>query len=257
MNAAPSQLDLDNMRDAAAGVRYRSALENIADWRNVNISGEHELGLRDIIQSMIDSAVAALESPRSAGNASAWRVWWVSLNTSRSELFEDHDKATDKARETGGCVIPLYASQPSPAATVETKHKPDMCPTCGINRDSPFPCEHPRSSSTTEGAAIEFEYTNWEGRKGIRQAIPLSIRFGKSEWHGVPQWLMLAYDIDKRAEREYAMADMQFEDGFLPGIDLAPNEPQQPEHLAPGGFCRYCGLQGGHSRMCQMAKHHG
>lgn len=47
----------------AAGVRYSGALENIADWRNVNISGEHELGLRDIIRSMIDSAVDALDSP--------------------------------------------------------------------------------------------------------------------------------------------------------------------------------------------------
>lgn len=52
--------------------------------------------------------------------ATAWRVWWVSLNTARTELFEDHTKATDKARETGGCVIPLYAAQPSPVAPVET-----------------------------------------------------------------------------------------------------------------------------------------
>lgn len=89
-----------------------------------------------------------------------------------------------------------------------------------------------QSSAATEGAAIEFEYTNWEGRKGIRQAIPLNIRFGKSEWHDVPQWLMLAYDIDKQAEREYAMADMQFEDGFLPGIDLALNEPQAAPKLS-------------------------
>ncbi|MGY3359793.1 hypothetical protein ACVWZK_006456 [Bradyrhizobium sp. GM0.4] len=48
--------------------RLRSALENIADWRNVNISGEYEHGLRDIIRSIVDCAVAALESPRSAGS---------------------------------------------------------------------------------------------------------------------------------------------------------------------------------------------
>ena len=40
----------------------------------------------------------------------AWRVWWVSLNTARTELFEDIAKANAKARETGGCVIPLYAA---------------------------------------------------------------------------------------------------------------------------------------------------
>jgi hypothetical protein len=43
--------------------RLRSALEGIADWRNVNISGEYEHGLRDIIRSIVDSAVAALDSP--------------------------------------------------------------------------------------------------------------------------------------------------------------------------------------------------
>lgn len=44
--------------------RLRNALENIADWRNVNISGEHELGLRDIIRSIVDCAVDALDAPQ-------------------------------------------------------------------------------------------------------------------------------------------------------------------------------------------------
>lgn len=44
--------------------RLRSALENIADWRNVNISGEYEHGLRDIIRSIIDCAVDALDAPQ-------------------------------------------------------------------------------------------------------------------------------------------------------------------------------------------------
>jgi hypothetical protein len=44
--------------------RLRSALESIADWRNVNISGEHELGLRDIIRSIVDCAVAVLDAPQ-------------------------------------------------------------------------------------------------------------------------------------------------------------------------------------------------
>lgn len=43
---------------------YRSALESIADWRNVNISGEYEHGLRDIIRSIIDCAVDALDAPQ-------------------------------------------------------------------------------------------------------------------------------------------------------------------------------------------------
>ena len=38
------------------------ALESIAGWRKVNISGEYEHGLRDIIRSITDCAAAALES---------------------------------------------------------------------------------------------------------------------------------------------------------------------------------------------------
>lgn len=44
--------------------RLRSALESIADWRNVNISGEYEHGLQDIIRSIIDCAVDALDAPQ-------------------------------------------------------------------------------------------------------------------------------------------------------------------------------------------------
>ena len=54
----------------------------------------------------IESLEAALRD--AAATPTAWRVWWVSLNTARTELFEDHAKATAKARETGGCVIPLF-----------------------------------------------------------------------------------------------------------------------------------------------------
>jgi hypothetical protein len=72
--------------------RLRSALENIADWRNVNISGEYEHGLRDIIRSIIDSAVAALDSPtqRPAPQAAPVRKWPDTLG------FDDRDKYIDE-----------------------------------------------------------------------------------------------------------------------------------------------------------------
>jgi hypothetical protein len=70
--------------------RLRSALENIADWRNVNISGEYEHGLRDIIRSIIDSAVAALDSPtqRPAPQAAPVRKWPVPQEASDSDYIE-------------------------------------------------------------------------------------------------------------------------------------------------------------------------
>jgi hypothetical protein len=42
--------------------KLRETLESIAAWRLVNISGEYEHGLRDIIRSITDCASAALDS---------------------------------------------------------------------------------------------------------------------------------------------------------------------------------------------------
>lgn len=58
-------------------------------------------------------------------------------------------------------------------------------------------------------APFIFDYTNWRGERMRRKVIPREVRFGISEWHKDPQWLMLAYDFDKRGEREFAMRDMQ------------------------------------------------
>jgi hypothetical protein len=61
----------------------------------------------------------ASPAAQSEAVASAWRVWWVSLNTARTELFEDRALARKKATETGGCVIPLYATPPASPARDE------------------------------------------------------------------------------------------------------------------------------------------
>jgi hypothetical protein len=55
---------------------------------------------------------------------------------------------------------------------------------------------------------ITFTYTNWRGETSTRTATPYRLRFGTSEWHKEPQALMLAYDYEKRSEREFAVRDM-------------------------------------------------
>lgn len=59
---------------------------------------------------------------------------------------------------------------------------------------------------------IEFTYKNYRGEVSRRRVRPLSIRVGSSEYHPEPQLLMLAYDLDKEAEREFAVKDMDFRD---------------------------------------------
>lgn len=53
-----------------------------------------------------------------------------------------------------------------------------------------------------------FDYVNYRGEKSSRRVQPHSIRFGSSEYHQKPQWLMLATDLAKNEIREFAMQDM-------------------------------------------------
>lgn len=59
-------------------------------------------------------------------------------------------------------------------------------------------------------ATVRFVYTNYRGEVWVRTVTPIAIRFGSTEWHPTDQWLMRAYDHDKRAEREFALLDCGF-----------------------------------------------
>lgn len=58
------------------------------------------------------------------------------------------------------------------------------------------------------GSDIEFDYVNYKGEKSHRRISPRFIRYGTSQWHAAPQWLMQAMDLDKADLREFAMKDM-------------------------------------------------
>lgn len=67
-----------------------------------------------------------------------------------------------------------------------------------------------RSSSQPAASAeqvIRLTYTNHRGETSERTIIPRSIRFGSTEWHREPQWLLLAFDASKNADREFALKD--------------------------------------------------
>ncbi len=54
-----------------------------------------------------------------------------------------------------------------------------------------------------------IEYKNHRGVTSIRTILPESIFWGSSEWHPQPQWLLNAYDVDKKAYRWFAMRDIK------------------------------------------------
>ena len=56
---------------------------------------------------------------------------------------------------------------------------------------------------------VEIVYTNWKGVTSIRHIIPKDIFFGSTEWHKEEQWLMNAFDVDKQANRAFALKDIK------------------------------------------------
>ena len=56
---------------------------------------------------------------------------------------------------------------------------------------------------------VTIVYTNYKGNTGVRQIIPKEISFGHNEWHKEDQWLMTAYDLQKEADRTFALKDIK------------------------------------------------
>ena len=55
---------------------------------------------------------------------------------------------------------------------------------------------------------IRFKYVNWQGETGIRTVKPIRLWFGTTEFHKGKHWFLKALDIDKNAERDYAIEDI-------------------------------------------------
>ena len=54
----------------------------------------------------------------------------------------------------------------------------------------------------------QIDYTNWNGKHGTRNIVPVRIFWGKTEFHPKNQWLLEAYDLDKNAGRIFAMDEI-------------------------------------------------
>lgn len=72
------------------------------------------------------------------------------------------------------------------------------------------PKEEPGTVSYTldPKQAVHLSYRNYRGELAIRKIEPGEVFFGSTEHHPVPQYLMLAWDYEKQAERTFAMKDI-------------------------------------------------
>lgn len=58
---------------------------------------------------------------------------------------------------------------------------------------------------------ISVRYTNHRGITEVRQIVPTTIWFGKSQYHEGEQWFMEAVALDRDgATRDFALSDMEF-----------------------------------------------
>lgn len=54
---------------------------------------------------------------------------------------------------------------------------------------------------------LMLTYRNWRGEVSDRTIIPRGVWHGSTEWHPEPQWLLTAWDAEKNADRDFALAD--------------------------------------------------
>lgn len=57
---------------------------------------------------------------------------------------------------------------------------------------------------------IKFKYTNYKGVTSIRTVEPVAIIMAHNEWHPEEQWMLRAYDMDKKAMRSFALKHCDF-----------------------------------------------
>lgn len=71
-----------------------------------------------------------------------------------------------------------------------------------------------------QGEPLAVTYRNYRGEVALRKITPQRLWYGATEWHPKPQWLLQAFDHDKAASRDFALADF--------GHPL-PQEERKPE----------------------------
>lgn len=59
-----------------------------------------------------------------------------------------------------------------------------------------------------QGATVTIDYTNWRDERALRTIHPTALRWGATEFHPEPQWLLDAMDVDKGAARTFALRDI-------------------------------------------------
>jgi hypothetical protein len=52
---------------------------------------------------------------------------------------------------------------------------------------------------------IQIDYTNWRNIRSIRKILPIRIYFAATDFHPDPQWLLEAFDSEKKENKSFAL----------------------------------------------------
>ena len=55
---------------------------------------------------------------------------------------------------------------------------------------------------------VTIRYTNHRGETADRRIVPRALLWGQTEWHPEEQWLLEAFDLERKAYRHFAMANV-------------------------------------------------
>lgn len=55
---------------------------------------------------------------------------------------------------------------------------------------------------------VKIDYTNWQGERDVRVIEPIEWFMGSNTYHPNEQWLCRAFDLNKKAERIFAVKDI-------------------------------------------------
>ena len=59
-----------------------------------------------------------------------------------------------------------------------------------------------------QNTPLSFKYKNWKGKIGVRNVLPIKLWFGHTEFHTEDQWILKAWDLDKKDYRDFAVKDI-------------------------------------------------
>ncbi len=89
----------------------------------------------------------------------------------------------------------------------------------------------------SEPQPLVIGYTNWRGEWSIRRVIPIGAPYwGSTDYHPEPQWLQNMQDLEKGAERVFALKDLgrrRIDSNFV--MNIVRDVAELPDRTSPDG----------------------